>query len=264
MILQTRAHSTSDSDTTETGAGESLPSESSNVQQAGRQTIARMDEGRALSPQALEPQRLIHTQMRDFRQLDLFRELRSNLLSRTTSRNPVIVVSGVAPGCGSSFLARNLAASIAFDPERTALLMDCNFQHATLAEDFRLESDCPGLADLFGQPGLELADAIHASGVPRLRVMPAGRSAHRGVEFFASVRMRALLQELKSRYEDRSVVIDAPPALGSPDARILGDQADLIVLVAAEANHFIETIRRAAAVFPANRFAGVVFNQPTG
>ncbi|MFU8831117.1 MAG: CpsD/CapB family tyrosine-protein kinase [Wenzhouxiangella sp.] len=224
-------------------------------------TISRMDESRALSPGALEQQRLIHARMRDFRQVDLFRELRTNVLRHATCRNAVVLVTGVSRRCGTSFLARNLAASIAFDEERTALLMDCNLRHSTVAEDFFLPSDGPGLIDLFGNnTDKDLGHVIYSSGVPRLRLVPAGRSERQSVEYFASVRMRGLIQEARSRYDDRCLVIDAPPALGTPDARILSEYADVVVLVAGEGRHQADTVRRAAAVFPPERLAGVIFN----
>lgn len=225
-----------------------------------QQSIARMPETRALAPDQLRERRLIHAGLRDYYQLDLFRELRANVLHKCTRRNPVILVTGVSAGCGTSFMARNLAVSIAFDEARTALLMDCNLRRPAVAANFLLPENSAGLTDLFGHSEHDPGRIIHHSGVPRLRLIPAGNGGLNSVEYLASARMRALLQEVSSRYEDRCLVIDAPPALGSPDARILAEHADLIVIVAGEARHRPETIRRAAKVFPRERLAGVVFN----
>ncbi len=227
---------------------------------SSRQSIARMPESRALAPEQLHERRLIHAGLRDYHQLDLFRELRANVLHNCIRRNPVILVTGVSAGCGTSFLARNLAVSIAFDEARTAILMDCNLRRPAVASNFLLPDKTTGLMDLFGNADPDPAHIIHHSGVPRLRLIPAGNGALNGVEYFASVRMRALIHEVSSRYEDRCLVIDAPPALGSPDARILAEHADLIVIVAGEARHRSDTIRRATAAFPRERLAGVVFN----
>ncbi len=227
---------------------------------SSQQSIARMPEDRALAPDQLLEQGVIHSGSRNYRQLDLFRELRANVLHSCAHRNPVILVTGVGAGCGTSFLARNLAVSIAFDEYRTALLMDCNLRRPAVARNFRLADRSSGLMDLFGQSDQDLARIIHHSGVPRLRLIPAGNGVLNGVEYFASVRMRAVIHEVSNRYEDRCLVIDAPPALGSPDARILAEHADLIVIVAGEARHRAETIRRATKVFPRERLAGVVFN----
>jgi protein-tyrosine kinase len=227
---------------------------------SSRQSIARMPESRELAPEQLLEQGVIHAGLHNYRQLDLFRELRANVLHSSARRNPVILVTGVSAGCGTSFLARNLAVSIAFDEARTAILMDCNLRRPAVARNFCLPDRSSGLMDLFGHNDQNLAHIIHHSGVPRLRLIPAGSGTLNGVEYFASVRMRALIQEVSSRYEDRCLVMDAPPALGSPDARILAEHADLVVIVAGEACHRAEAIRRATKVFPRERLAGVVFN----
>lgn len=252
--MKANFHSMSESDngSTDTDADQALTS--------SRQSIARMPEGRALAPDQLLERRMIHAGLRDYHKLDLFRELRANVLHNSACRNPVILITGVSANCGTSFLARNLAVSIAFDEARTAILMDCNLRRPAVATTFMLPEKSTGLSDLFGHGEQDAANIIHHSGVPRLRLIPAGNNILGGVEYFASVRMRALIQEVRSRYEDRCLVIDAPPALGSPDARILAEHADLVVIVAGEARHRAETIRRAAAVFPRERLAGVVFN----
>ncbi len=244
--------SESDNDNSDTEADQSMKS--------SRQSILRMPESRALAPDQLLERGVIHAGSRNYRQLDLFRELRANVLSGSSLLNPVILVTGVGPACGTSFVARNLAVSIAFDEARTALLMDCNLRRPAVARDFRLADRSSGLLDLFGHKDQDVAHIIHHSGVPRLRLIPAGNGTLSGVEYFASVRMRALIREVSSRYNDRCLVIDAPPALGSPDARILAEYADLVVIVAGEARHRAETIRRATTVFPRERLAGVVFN----
>lgn len=242
----------SDNDGTEADTDQALIS--------SRQSIAHMPESRALTPEQLVERRMIHAGLSDYRELDLFRELRANVLQSSTRRNPVILVTGVSAGCGTSFLARNLAVSIAFDEARTAILMDCNLRRPAVASNFSLSEKSTGLLDLFGHGDQDLARIIHHSGIPRLRVIPAGSGSLRGLEYFASVRMHALIREISTRYEDRSLIIDAPPALGSPDARILAEHADAVVIVAGEARHRAETIRRATKVFPRERLAGVVFN----
>jgi Mrp family chromosome partitioning ATPase len=223
--------------------------------------ISRMTEEQLLTPRTLEQRRLIHASMPDPEQLDLVRDLRTNVLTRGLTRNRVIMVTGVSHGCGASYLARNLAASIALDEERTALLIECDHRQPSLAHDFHLPKNSPGLLDLFGSDVNDVGSIIYASGVERLRVIPAGRCGRRGMEFYASVRMRALVNEMRHRYDDRFIVIDAPPVLGSPDARILAEYADLIILVVGEGRHRPEVIRRAADKLPPERFAGVAFNQ---
>lgn len=227
---------------------------------AGRNTISKMSEDNLLPPRALEQRRLIHASMKNPEQVDRVRDLRTNILSRGVNHNRVIMVTGVNDHSGASYLARNLAASIALDEERTSLLIECDHRQPALADDFHLPQNSPGLLDLFGSDMRDVSSIIYPSGVERLRVIPAGRSGRRGMEFYASIRMRALVKELRYRYDDRYIVIDAPPVLGTPDARILSEYADLIILAVGEGRHRPEVIRRAAAKLPPERFAGVAFN----
>lgn len=232
-------------------AGEAAPA---------RHAISKMSEENVLPPRVLEQRRLIHASMEDPEQVDRVRDLRTNILTRSVNHNRVIMVTGVNDRSGASNLARNLAASIALDEERTALLIECDHRQPALADDFHLPQGSPGLLDLFGSAMRDLGSIIYPSGVERLRVIPVGRSGRRGMEFYASVRMRALIKELRCRYDDRYIVIDAPPVLGAPDARILAEHADLIILAVGEGCHRPEVIRRAAAKLPPERFAGVAFN----
>jgi Mrp family chromosome partitioning ATPase len=48
--------------------------------------------------------------------------------------------------------------------------------------------------------------------------------------------------------------------MGSPDARILSELADLVVLVAGYGRDTASEISKASAFFAPDKFAGVVFN----
>ena len=55
--------------------------------------------------------------------------------------------------------------------------------------------------------------------------------------------------------------LDGPPVKGSPDARILSESVDFVVLVAGYGHDTIDDITQAAALFDPSKFAGVVFNE---
>ena len=59
----------------------------------------------------------------------------------------------------------------------------------------------------------------------------------------------------------RDRFLDSPPVIGSPDARILADLADVVVLVAGYGRDTPPTIAQAAANFDPAKFAGVIFNE---
>lgn len=222
--------------------------------------LARGGGGQSLSPGQLEDRRLIHRNDSMREQADAFRELRTRLLAAGGSRNFVTLVAPVRHGCGGSFVARNLAAAFAFDESKTALLVDCDARHASQQAALRIDAAGGGLMDYLGDPERNLADILYATGLPRLQLIPVGSARETTGEAFTSLRMRAMVDSLRSRHADRYLILDGPPVEGSPDARILSELADLVVLVAGYGRVTPDAIDKAVAVFAPEKIAGVVFN----
>jgi Mrp family chromosome partitioning ATPase len=231
------------------------------IQHAGAsRSIARMAEPNALTTRQLDERRLIHRDESVRAQADAFREIRTRLLALGGEQNFVTLVTSVSPGSGGSFVARNLAAAFAFDEAKTALLIDCNPRHAAQYKALGTEAG-PGLIDYLDHPAMGMEPIIHRTGIPRLRLIPSGAARESSAEYFSSFRMRAALDSLRCRYPDRYLFLDGPAVKGAPDARILSDLADFVVLVAGYGRDTPAAITQAAAMFDPRRFAGVVFDE---
>ncbi len=241
----------------ENGAGEidHLP------QQVSAHTIALMAEPRALAPRQLEERRLVHREASSRKESDTFREIRTRLLAMAGPGNFVTLVVAVSPRSGASFVARNLAAAFAFDEARTSLLIDCNLRYPEQHHALGVDAANGGLIDFLEHPAQGIASKIYATGVPRLRLIPVGDAREASGEYFSSFRMHALLDSMRHRYADRYLFLDGPPVKGSPDARILSELADFVVLVAGYGRDTPAAISQAAAQFEPEKLAGVVFNQ---
>ena len=74
--------------------------------------------------------------------LNLFRSLRTTLHKHSGDNNYVCVITSVLSGGGSSYIANNLAAAIALDELKSALMIDCNIYapsaHNLLTTDYKL------------------------------------------------------------------------------------------------------------------------------
>ncbi|SOD55254.1 polysaccharide biosynthesis protein [Pseudoxanthomonas wuyuanensis] len=226
---------------------------------AGRSIAPRMPVT-ALSPVQLEDRATIYRSETARREVDAFRELRTQLLSLADG-NFVTLVAPVSRGSGGSFVARNLAVAVAFDESKSALLVDCDLRHPSQAATMKVSLSNGGLIDYLEDPEGNAEDVLYDTGVPRLRLLPAGKSRETGAEYFSSFRMRLLLDSLRSRYPSCHLFLDAPPVRGAPDARILADLADVVVLVAGYGRDTPAAIAQAAAGFDPKKFAGVVFNE---
>ena len=226
--------------------------------------------GQVLTVRQLEERRLIHRQESMREHADAFRELRTRLLAlagaqdnadgRRGGGNFVTLVAPVRHGCGGSFVARNLAAAFAFDESRQALLIDCDATHPAQAAAMRVEAE-HGLMDYLEDERLELGRILHATGVPRLQMIPGGRPRETPGESLSSFRMRAMIDSLRAELPNRHIILDGPPVRGAPDARILSDLADWVVLVVGEGQVARDAVEQAAASFAPEKLAGVVFNR---
>ncbi len=229
--------------------------------QENNEEIRRMAEVGRLSYSEMESLGLIYPGMAQAGALNAFRQLRTNLYQAAGGReNFVLLVSSIVPGGGSSFVSLNLGAAIALDESRTSIIVDCNVYDPSLHRLLPVDPDF-GLVDYLENVSLDIKDVIYATGVRRLRLIPAGSRRDPGAEFFTSARMRRFVDELRSRYRDRHVILDAPSLATSADARILGEMADFIVLVVPAGRATDTQLRATLDVLPENKLLGVVFNQ---
>jgi protein-tyrosine kinase len=233
-----------------------------NVPQRASQghTIALMSEDQALAPQQLEQRKLIHREESARQQSDAFREIRTRLLWLGGEHNFVTLVVPVSPRSGASFVARNLATAFAFDESKTSLLIDCNLRYPAQHKALGIEPSSGGLIDFLEHPASGIQSVLYRTGIPRLRLIPSGKARENSGEYFSSFRMRAVIDSLRCRYTDRYLFLDGPAIKGSPDARILSDLADFVVVVAGYGRDTPKAISQAAASFDSSKLAGVVFN----
>lgn len=231
------------------------------ARRGGSLSIARMNESSKLTPAQLEDRAIIHRNGLARPDVDAFRDIRTRLLGMFNGDNFIVLVAPVSRGSGGSFVARNLAAAMALDEAKSALLIDCDLRHPSQHETMRINPVDGGLIDLLEDPEHQVADVLYQTGVPRLRLIPAGSSREMASEYFTSFRMGLLLDSLRNRYPDRYIFLDSPPACGAPDARILAGLADVALLVAGYGHDTPAAIAQAAASFDPNKFAGVVFNE---
>lgn len=230
-------------------------------QQENDEEIRRMTEVGRLSYSEMEGLGLIYPGMHQIEALNAFRQLRTNLYQAAAGlENFVLLVSAIVPGGGASFVSLNLGAAIALDESRTSIVVDCNIYDPSLHRLLPVEPDF-GLVDYLEDISLDIKDVIYATGVRRLRLIPAGSRRDPGAEFFTSSRMRRFVDELRVRYRDRNVILDAPPLSTSADARILAELADFIVLVVPSGRVSDLQLRAALEVLPERKLLGVVFNQ---
>jgi protein-tyrosine kinase len=207
----------------------------------------------------LYERKVVFAGMRQRELLNAFREVRIRLLKKSKSDNVVTLVSSVTNVGGSSFFAFNLAAVFALDQHKTALYVDCN-PYSSAAERYITTPVDVGLTHYLTDYSIPLKRIIYPSGVERLRVIPSGGSSESAAEFFNSKRMEVLVAEIKARYPDRFIVLDAPSVQQSTEARILAQYCDHALLVVPFGKAVTAEVLAAIDAVGRERFAGLVFN----
>lgn len=150
---------------------------------------------------------------------------------RVHRANLIQVVSAL-PGEGKTFVAVNLAMSIAMEVDHSVLLVDADVLRPSVLNRLGIDA-APGLMDVLADPKVELADVMLRTNVPKLTILPAGTASLRSTELLASTAMEKLLDELASKYSDRIIVFDAPPVIPTTESRVLASRVGQVVMVVA-------------------------------
>lgn len=222
--------------------------------------ISKMSEVHSFNGAQLDDLKVLHPQTDNEETVKIFRELRTQVYARAEGSNFVCMVTSVCPQGGASYTANNLAAAIALDKSKTSVVVDCNFYHPSV--DTLLSADANlGLIDYLSSEDMGLEFILYASGIKRLRVIPAGKHINDATEKICSSKMVAFLAEIKSRYHDRYIIIDSP-SVGdfSADVRILAQLCDFVLLVVPYGKISQQQLQESIDIIGENRIAGIVYN----
>lgn len=215
-----------------------------------------------MQPAELDRLRVVHPLMPDAAVLGEFEKLLARLLERANHGNFVVAVMGAAPDAGASFVAVNLAATIALDHHRTALLIEGGRANALLDRLLVVPPD-HGLADYLADDSLDEEAVIYASRIPRLRVIPfAGQAA--SVRQLDSPAMQRLIERARTRYSDRFVVLDIARDVGPALRRRIAEWCDFVLLVVPYGGVRLDAVRELADALGRDRLAGVLINRDPG
>jgi capsular exopolysaccharide synthesis family protein len=201
--------------------------------------------------------------------VEQFRRLRSRIyqLRDTEPLKTILVCSGMA-GDGKSFVAANLAMSLARNSDHQVLLIDADQRRSSL--HYLLGApNVPGLSEYLAG-NTELDEIVQRDSNPKndekngprglsnLTFIPAGVCNNNSSEIVASRHFEDLVATLKPHFD--WVIIDSPPVLAVTDAVDLARAADGVLLVARGAKTPYDVAQRTQAAFGGSRILGYVLN----
>lgn len=142
-------------------------------------------------------------------------------------RYRVVMVTGPLPGEGKSFVAANLAASLASMNKRV-LLVDGDLRRPTLHETFGLVPNDLGITTVVNGD-CTLQQAVVHTAVAGLDLLPCGPIATNPAELVLMPEFDQMLDEMRSHYD--FVIIDSAPILAVTDSASMASLVDGVVLV---------------------------------
>jgi Mrp family chromosome partitioning ATPase len=140
------------------------------------------------------------------RHAQAYRELAQNVLSQLPTGRPVVLMfTSPSDGEGKTETLASLAAALAERTAERVLLLDGNLHKPDLASCLDVEVT-GSLAQVLGGEA-SWQRVVRRTSVPHLDLLPGAKSPHGGPHPPEQLRLRALLDELRSQY--RLVLIDA-------------------------------------------------------
>lgn len=161
---------------------------------------------------------------------ELFRLLRTNLryVLPAEIKNPVILVTSCINGEGKSYIASNLALSLAMLGKRVALV-GLDIRKPRLAVYFNLQNK-GHLTDYLAEPDYTIDDIIVPSGEHKnLDIIPCGTVPPNPAELLQTPRLDELFAALRERYD--YIIVDSAPVALVSDTFLLDRIADATLFV---------------------------------
>jgi protein-tyrosine kinase len=186
-----------------------------------------------------------------------FRTLRSRLfqIAGTRQLKRVLVTSSI-PAEGKTFVAANLAQSIARQDHRRVLLVDADLRLSRMHQVLGAPST-PGLTDYL-RSEMDESAVIQRGPEGNLCFLPGGSPVSNPSELLLGARIKHLLERVTPVFD--WLIVDSPPTLPVHDASVLADLCDGVLFVVRAGKTDFELAEKASSEFRDKNLLGVVLN----
>ncbi|PWT93164.1 MAG: hypothetical protein C5B54_02315, partial [Acidobacteria bacterium] len=158
---------------------------------------------------------------------EAFKTVRTSLLLSFPETPPhTILITSSRPGEGKTFVACNLAISLA-QLDKRVVLIDGDMRNPRVHRVWGIRNDT-GLSR-FLTSDVKAGEVIRPSKVKGLSLITSGSKTPRPAELLSSHRLTQLLEQLKAEFDH--VIVDSPPLMPVTDAVILAAKSNCVVMV---------------------------------
>ena len=189
-----------------------------------------------------------------------YRKLKSLLvrLSQSGDFDKSLMVTSSVANEGKTITSINLAITMAQEFDHTVLLVEADIRKPSILKYLGLHAE-RGLTDCVVD-GLDISEVIIKTGIGNLSILPAGRPVDNPVELFSSNRMSSLFAEIKSRYNDRYVIVDTTPLLPFAEPQYIASMIGAVVMVIREGVTTEDKLNNSLEMLKNHNLLGVVSN----
>ena len=190
--------------------------------------------------------------------VEAIRSLRTSLhFAMMQARNNVLMMTGVSPSIGKTFVCANLAAVISQTNKRV-LLIDCDMRKG-YTHELLGTTNSNGLSDVLAGSG-DISAAARPTSIGNFDLVPRGQVPPNPSELLMSARFGELIAWASQHYD--LVLIDTPPILAVTDAAVVGRHAGTTLMVTRYAVNTLKEVETSLSRFEQNgiEVKGVILN----
>ncbi len=172
---------------------------------------------------------------------EAFRALRTSVRMANAIK-PIrrLLFTSAGPSEGKTFIATNLAISLAQEGKRV-ILVDADLRRPQIHKAFGLPNE-PGLTNWAVDHSVKFEEVVRPTIVPNLSVLTCGIIPPNPAELLGSERMSELIKAMDEHAD--IVLYDSPPAATVTDAVILATQMDGVLQVVRAGSTRIDLVQR--------------------
>jgi len=170
-----------------------------------------------------------------------------------------LAITSPNPEAGKTVVSIDLAMSIAQHTEKSAMLVDFDFRRPKVARYLGLELET-SINDYI-ERDVPVENILINPGLPRLVMLASNKPIKNSAEVLASRKIENLINDVKTRYEERVVIFDLPPILNSDDAITILPKIDCVIMIVANGMSAQHEIEDSLRYLHETNLLGVVMNK---
>lgn len=170
--------------------------------------------------------------------VEAIRNLRTSVFMAGPASPQIIMLTSSVPGEGKTTQALAMAQNMASLGKRV-LVIEGDIRRRMFRSYFQMD-DVPGMLGALTRK-VRLEDAVWRSDQLGVDILPGDKTDTNAADIFSSPQFGRLLRGARKSYD--VILIDTPPVLVVPDARVIGQHADAILYTV----HWDKTPRRQVA-----------------